>query len=88
MPIKRQRLNNSEIQVTGDVEFTSASEDLALELIQSCLLGDLETAKKLIENGADAWVQNSEGSTALHAAASSGNAELVTFLLRKGNAGE
>lgn len=86
-------------------------EPAALDLIALCFAGDLEGATVAVQGGTQCWVQDSEGSTALHAAAgssqpfgrrrlqwgrieadgrtvmiASGNTELVTFLLRKGNA--
>lgn len=88
-------------------------EPAALALIALCFAGDLEGATAAVQGGTQCWVQDSEGSTALHAAAgssqlfvhldllvelggsradgcgtgtASGNTELVTFLLRKGNA--
>lgn len=47
-------------------------EQLALSqrLVEIAATGNLEDAKTLTDQGADAWVQDDDGSTALHAACS------------------
>jgi ankyrin repeat protein len=41
---------------------------LANKLIEVCFAGDLIQAQNLIREQADAWIQNDDGQTALHAA--------------------
>ncbi|BGP24153.1 Arginine N-methyltransferase 2 [Rhodotorula toruloides] len=60
---------------------------LALRLIDA-LLDEEDTLVKMLvlEEKVDAWVQDQQGWTALHAAAYTGNVEHVKLLLRKSNA--
>lgn len=43
-----------------------------------------ETAKALIDAGAPLWVQDDDGTSALHAAAYTENEELVRYLIENG----
>ncbi|KAK4694096.1 type IV protein arginine methyltransferase, partial [Phenoliferia sp. Uapishka_3] len=90
MPAKKQKTTAEPISVTAstsvDFAFSEAQIELALALISTCLADDLDGAKVLVGQGADAWVQDSEGWTALHCAASVGNTEMINLLLRSGNA--
>lgn len=70
-----------------EVEFSEQAISYALDLIQACLKDDFHRVKVLVgEVGADCWIQDAQGWTALHAAASVGNVEMLEYLLRKGNA--
>lgn len=65
-------MNNAPISLleTSTIElFTPIRRSLALALIASCYAGDLDGAQKLVAEQADAWLQDDEGSSALHAAA-------------------
>lgn len=85
MPAKRQKLNSA-FEIENGEEFTEAKEELALSLITTILANDIDAAKALVsEKMADSWFQDDQGWTALHAAASIGNLDLCTFLLRSGN---
>ncbi|KAL8287554.1 hypothetical protein RQP46_003412 [Phenoliferia psychrophenolica] len=66
--------------------FSDAAEALALALLDACLAEDMDRVHELVREGADAWVQDSQGWTALHCAASVGSTDLIEFLLRSGNA--
>lgn len=79
-------LSSSSSSAAVVAEFTPIRLSLALALIAACLKGDLTTATQLIAEQADAWVQDDLGQTSLHAAVRSGNAQLVTFLLKSSNA--
>lgn len=78
MPVKRRKTNPTATPtsavtvdgVEGTPSFSEAAHELALALIETCLAGDLEGAAVLVGQGADAWVQDTEGWSALHAAAS------------------
>ena len=62
----------SSVQIAGN-DAQGYNDDqlaLSLRLIQISATGNLLAAKELTDQGADAWVQDSEGSTALHAACS------------------
>jgi ankyrin repeat protein len=50
------------------VLFTPMRLALANKLIEVCFAGDLNQAQNLIREQADAWIQNDDGQTALHAA--------------------
>ncbi|KAM0751369.1 hypothetical protein T439DRAFT_313704 [Meredithblackwellia eburnea MCA 4105] len=66
--------------------FSEAGNALALQLIQAALDDDLAAVAELVQQGTEAWVQDDQGWSSLHAAASVGNVQMIEFLLRKGNA--
>ena len=59
-------------------------EKLNEDLIQACSAGDLEAAKKLIDNGADVRHRNKMGISPLSAAAPYGGPEIIEMLLSRG----
>ncbi|KAM0787351.1 hypothetical protein ACM66B_003438 [Microbotryomycetes sp. NB124-2] len=64
-----------------------ARVEYALRLIDACLHNDMDTVKVLVNDvGADCWIQDQQGWTALHAAAYTGNVDMIEYLLRSGNA--
>lgn len=72
---KRRKPNPTPVSVIEPTDgsatgFTAEAHSRALELIQACLDGEVERAKELVAQGADAWVQDAQGWSALHAAAS------------------
>lgn len=84
MGTKRQKTNPEPQEAvslsTTAVPFSDAQEQLGLALIESCLEDDFDGVKYLVAQGADAWVQDSQGWTALHAAAS--NAKFLSLSSR------
>ncbi|BGP07510.1 Arginine N-methyltransferase 2 [Rhodotorula toruloides] len=84
--------SNSFDALAGDKD-TAAQDDLdervalALRLIDAVLDEDDRLVRMLVlEEKVDAWVQDQQGWTALHAAAYTGNVEHIKLLLRKSNA--
>ena len=63
---------------------SNADPHLITPLMQACRYGHLAAARVLIAAGADSRRRDHVNDTALHAAAISGNAELVALLLRAG----
>jgi ankyrin repeat protein len=59
-------------------------EKLNEDLIQACSAGDLNAAKKLIDNGADVRHRNKMGISPLSAAAAYGGPEIIEMLLSRG----
>ncbi|KAI5476384.1 hypothetical protein MNV49_007833 [Pseudohyphozyma bogoriensis] len=87
MATKRHKPNPSPVAFTSnDNDAPAINLELAASLLAACLAGDAPLAHELVGQGADAWIQDDQGWTSLHAAASVGDADLVKFLLRKGNA--
>lgn len=79
MPVKAKRQRTAKV-VDEPVTVSAPDNDepafpdeaavLALALIDACLADDEDRARELVGQGADAWVQDSQGWTALHCAAS------------------
>jgi ankyrin repeat protein len=53
-------------------------------LLEACVMGDLEAARRLLDGGADSNMKNGRGVTALAFAASRGHLEVVRLLLARG----
>ncbi|ORY88145.1 S-adenosyl-L-methionine-dependent methyltransferase [Leucosporidium creatinivorum] len=69
------------------MDYSAEALGYALQLIEAAAEDDFEKVKVLVgEIKADAWVQDAQGWTALHAAASVGNVAMCKYLLRSGNA--
>jgi ankyrin repeat protein len=58
--------------------------DGASALHLAALLGDLESARALLDRGADLHAVNPQGGTPLRSAADQGRTEMVRFLLERG----
>jgi ankyrin repeat protein len=67
-----------------DVFNIDAKDELGNAAIhKSCMNGDIDTLKLLIESKADINIKNNYGDTPLHAAVEADNIEIVTLLLRQ-----
>jgi len=53
----------------GTGAFAAPEAALALALLHACLEDDMNAVQVLVGGGADAWVQDEQGWTSLHAAA-------------------
>ncbi|KAK4049071.1 Arginine N-methyltransferase 2 [Microbotryomycetes sp. JL201] len=75
------------IETDGVDPAVEARVEYALRLIDACLANDFDQVRVLVSDvGADCWIQDQQGWTALHAAAYTGNVDMIEYLLRSGNA--
>ncbi|KAK4055945.1 Arginine N-methyltransferase 2 [Microbotryomycetes sp. JL221] len=89
-PIPSTSADSNDVDMMPQDDQDSAIQariDFAMQLIQACLDANMDKVQVLVEEvGAHCWIQDQQGWTSLHAAAYTGNTELVKYLLRTGNA--
>ena len=84
MRAQRECVGGIEVMANTTKLTPMQKEELNDKLIAAAESGDVESVKRLIENGADVDAKDKDGEKALHKAAWMGQVEVATFLIEKG----